>query len=267
MKPPRFILAASLWIAAPQASIAQTPPAVDPVIAAEKAAEHDDGRRTLRRLPANLGRGAIGVFHRDNLWLALIGGATAGTASTQDDAVRDAIAGDSNWSQTFETAGGPLYSSIFVAGMFTAGRLSHSNRFRALTYDLLEAAVVDFTYASVLKVSVRRERPDGHNNQSFPSAHTSHAFAMATVAQQYYGWKVGVPAYLFAGTMGVSRLRQNKHWLSDVMAGATLGYIVGRTVVRVNSRPLAARVGRQAEWNLAPIVARHAGGLQLGVAF
>jgi membrane-associated phospholipid phosphatase len=78
-------------------------------------------------------------------------------------------------------------------------------------------------------------------------------------------WKVGVPSYALAGLVGASRLSQNKHYLSDVVAGATLGYIVGRTVVRVNNRPLPP--GRHVVWNLSPILARDARGMRLTVLF
>ena len=76
---------------------------------------------------------------------------------------------------------------------------------------------------------------------SFPSGHTSAAFAWATVANAHYGPKVGIPSYLVASAIGASRLVKDKHYLSDVLAGATLGYIVGRTVVRENGEPLARR--------------------------
>ena len=48
----------------------------------------------------------------------------------------------------------------------------------------------------------------------------------------HYYPKTWIPAYLTAGLIGASRLEKNNHYLSDIMAGATLGYIVGRTVVR-----------------------------------
>ena len=99
--------------------------------------------------------------------------------------------------------------------------------------DMLDAFVVNGVYTLVLKAAVRRERPNEQDNKAFPSGHTSNAFALAAVAERHYGWKAGVPAYLLASAVGVSRLQRNKHHLSDVVAGAALGYIVGRTVVRV----------------------------------
>jgi membrane-associated phospholipid phosphatase len=227
----------------------------------------EDGRRTVRRLPANLLRGAIGVVSSDNIPAFLVGGVAAASSSFLDKDTRQAATGQLSWSDTFETAGGPVYSTVFVAGMFTAGRLSSSGRFRAMTYDMLDAAIVNFTYTEVLKVAVGRERPNGEDNQSFPSGHTSQAFAMASVAQQHYGWKIGVPAYALAGLMGVSRIHEDKHWLSDVVAGAGLGYIVGLTVVRVNSRSVERLAGGGATLSVAPIVARHARGMQMSVTF
>jgi len=244
---------------------------VDPAAPASQeqgaAAHRDDGHRSMGQLPRNLGRGLIGVFNADNLGPLLVGGVASSTASFFDADTKQAAVGHLAWSDTFETAGGPLYSTLFVAGMFTAGRFTGGPRFRAMTYDMLDAAVVNFTYTQILKVTVGRERPDGSDNQSFPSGHTSQAFAMASVAQQHYGWKIGVPAYALAGLMGASRIHEDKHWLSDVVAGAALGYIAGRTVVRVNSRPLERLASGGATLSVSPIVSRHARGLQMSMVF
>jgi membrane-associated phospholipid phosphatase len=65
--------------------------------------------------------------------------------------------------------------------------------------------------------------------------------------------------------VGVSRIREDKHWLSDVVAGAGLGWVVGRTVVRVNSRLLERAAGPT--WAVSPIVARRARGARVSVTF
>jgi len=115
----------------------------------------------------------------------------------------------------------------------------------------------------VLKLAVGRERPNGQDNKSFPSGHTSNAFAMAAVAERHYGWKLGVPAYVLAGVMGASRLHQDKHWLSDVVAGATLGYIVGRTVVKQDG---GTTHGRKTRFQLVPSAPPSGAGVGAGVS-
>jgi membrane-associated phospholipid phosphatase len=150
--------------------------------------------------------------------------------------------------------------------MFTAGRFSDHARFRAMTYDMLDAVIVNFGYSQVIKVAVGRERPNGENDQSFPSGHASNAFAIAAVAERHYGWKIGVPGYILAGVVGASRIQQDKHYVSDVVAGATLGYIVGRTVVRVNSRPLG-KGARAASLQVSPIVGWRTRGVRLVATF
>jgi membrane-associated phospholipid phosphatase len=236
-------------------------------VSSNEAVPRGDGRRTIRRLPANLGRSVIGVFHRDSLGPFLAGGAATAVGSLADDEVTDSInSSGSGWGNSLETAGGPIWGSLFTAAMFTAGRFSNHAHFRAMTYDMVDAVVCNFGYAEAIKYAVRRERPNGDNNQSFPSGHASNAFTIATVVERHYGWKLGVPAYVIAGVVGASRIQQDKHYVSDVVAGATLGYIVGRTVVRVNSSPVD-KGARGASLQVSPLVGRRTRGLQLVATF
>ena len=80
----------------------------------------------------------------------------------------------------------------------------------------------------VIKKATGRLRPNGENRRSFPSGHTSGSFAVAAVVDELYGEKAGAPAFLIAGLVGVHRIHDNEHWLTDVIAGAALGTIVGR---------------------------------------
>jgi Membrane-associated phospholipid phosphatase len=74
-----------------------------------------------------------------------------------------------------------------------------------------------------LATAVHRERPNGANDLSFPSGHASSAFTTAGSLAYAYGWKVGLPAYLAATTISLSRVNENVHWMSDVVAGAAIG--------------------------------------------
>jgi membrane-associated phospholipid phosphatase len=201
----------------------------------------DDGRRTLSAFPKNLGRNFVGVFSGQNLVPFVFGAAATVTASAFDGSARDALQGSCpSCGSTGATMGGGAVVP-FVGAMFVAGRFAPQGRFRAATYDFAQAMIVNGAYTSLLKYTVHRDRPDGSNSLSFPSGHTSTAFSLAAVADRHYGWKVGVPAYLLASGIGLSRIEKDKHYLSDVLAGATLGIIVGRTVARVDGGPAAKK--------------------------
>lgn len=70
---------------------------------------------------------------------------------------------------------------------------------------------------------------------SFPSGHTSEAFAIATVfATQYRDIKaVPIISYSIASLVGISRLTEHEHWTSDVFVGALFGYAAGKQVTSV----------------------------------
>ena len=75
----------------------------------------------------------------------------------------------------------------------------------------------------LLKAVVREKRPDGHGHDSFPSGHTSMAFAMAGVLAQQRGFG-GAAWYVPAAAIGWSRVRLRRHRFVDVLAGAAIGY-------------------------------------------
>lgn len=81
---------------------------------------------------------------------------------------------------------------------------------------------------------IQRNRPTGRNYLSFPSGHASSSFATASSLAYAYGWKVGVPAYAAASFVAISRVNENIHWFSDVVAGATLGIFWGRASAAIN---------------------------------
>lgn len=96
----------------------------------------------------------------------------------------------------------------------------------------IEALLVTAGFTALIKGLANRERPDGSDRFSFPSGHTSTVFASAAVLGEFYGWKVGVPAYLLGVLTGVSRMSAGRHWLSDVTGGALIGIAVGQAYSR-----------------------------------
>ncbi|MEA2017866.1 MAG: phosphatase PAP2 family protein [Campylobacterota bacterium] len=80
-----------------------------------------------------------------------------------------------------------------------------------------------FGTTHVLKRTVKEERPNDGNDQSFPSGHTSASFQGATFIHQRYGLKYAIPAYIGATFVGYSRVYAEKHYTHDVVAGALIG--------------------------------------------
>ena len=233
--------AAPVTEASPTATVeAEKPAAPAPV----------DLRRTSHRFVPNLGRNIVGMFSRDNLVpFAIVVGATTAAIPFDDNVQRYFGGGERKaawWGDFADALGSPFVLTPMAIVLYGAGRLApHHQRFRNATYDIGQVFLVGAVYTTTLKYATQRERPDGSDNLSFPSGHTSNAFAWATVANHYYGLKVGIPSYAVATFIGIGRMEKNAHHLTDVVAGAGLGYLVGRTVTRRDSEPLPGTHARQ----------------------
>ena len=82
------------------------------------------------------------------------------------------------------------------------------------------------TYA--IKSLSQRQRPDGSNNYSFPSGHTSNSFLAAELINQIEGMPLSIPFYLLSINTALSRITDKKHFLSDVVFGAAIGISIGK---------------------------------------
>lgn len=127
------------------------------------------------------------------------------------------------------SAGGGWAQVGGALGTYALGRGTGNQHVQILGADLLRAQIVNTALTQGIKIAVQRTRPD-QGRFSFPSGHTSATFATATVLQRHYGWKVAVPAYGIATYVAGSRLQENKHYASDVIFGAAIGIVAGRTV-------------------------------------
>ena len=110
----------------------------------------------------------------------------------------------------------------------------------------------------LLKCTVCKERPDGSNHLSFPSAHTSCSFANAAFIQRRYGWKWGIPAYAVAAYVGWSRTYARRHDWWDVLAGAAIGagsaYIYTRPFARDHRLVISPLTDGTSFWVYASLV-------------
>ena len=134
---------------------------------------------------------------------------------------------------------GDLYGGIWSAWLLPVSIIITSKVVDESNRELLEklefatsALVANGITTIILKELIGRKRPNGSSNRSMPSGHTSHSFAVAAVANELYGHKVGTAAYLIAGLVAISRINDNDHYLSDVIVGAGLGTVIGRGFVK-----------------------------------
>jgi membrane-associated phospholipid phosphatase len=77
-----------------------------------------------------------------------------------------------------------------------------------------------------LKMTVPEERPDGDDNESFPSEHAAQCVAAAMIIEREYPGPVGALAYGLAGLVSMSRIEAKKHHPRDVIAGGLIGCAV-----------------------------------------
>ncbi len=166
-----------------------------------------------------------------------------------------------NWNRDISYAGIPLFLSSFIIKdqkkAFRSARFSFEKNFKTkidnytqfVPYPLIAALklagyegrsswlrlgasafaanAIMALAVNATKYSVKELRPDGSTHNSFPSGHTATAFVAATILHKEYGltrspW-FSIGGYALATATGVMRVLNNRHWISDVMAGAGIG--------------------------------------------
>ncbi len=165
----------------------------------------------------------------ENLILLGLGGSGAFGAHTVDSRVAEAAWGSGGFFGPGDRAGSALVQSAGAGLTYLAGRLFDAPAVSHLGADLIRAQIVSQSLTQGIKFTTTRRRPDG-TSLSLPSGHTSSAFATATVLQSHFGWKAGLPAYAVAAWVGASRVQMKRHYVSDVIAGAAIGLVAGRSV-------------------------------------
>lgn len=154
---------------------------------------------------------------------------------------------------------GGVYETYTLAALGAYGFLFKNEKIKTTTYLATQSYITAGLIGTLIKTLSGRERPSSYNpdhvgssmrfngpfaptgkdvngkrlNGSFPSGHTTVAFAAATVYAKEYADKPIVPiiAYTGATLIGLSRITENRHWTSDVFVGAALGYFCGKQVV------------------------------------
>ena len=219
----------------------------------------------IKRFPKDLARNFVALWSSDNFGPLLVGAVATAAAIPADQPITDYFSDATRW-QGFDRLGRQLGKSQVlgpaIGVSFLVSRATSDVQFQSLTYSLAQGFLVTNTVTDGLKILAGRERPDATSRYSFPSGHTSNSFMLATVVSRHYGWKAGATAYAFAAYVGASRLESRKHYLTDIIVGATLGYVVGLTV----SRDPAIRARRRVNWGVS-IPPGGGAALSVGIRF
>jgi hypothetical protein len=171
----------------------------------------------------------------NNIWLLSFAGAASIVMhnSGADDDIQKSVeshrAIDGFFSESLKTVGGP--GAHFAAtGLWYALAAQNNdtlNEERAWT--MMTALAINGLVTVGLKAARGNDTPNGHS-WAWPSGHTSSSFTVAAVLDEYYGPKVGIPAYALASLVAYRMVEEGDHWMSDAVFGAALGWAVGHSV-------------------------------------
>lgn len=156
--------------------------------------------------------------------LVVAGIATQGCTSQHFKDLRDAYVPTFDYSYDDYLQYAPAAAMLIMKACGVKGRSSWG---RMIVSDVFSVALMA-GIVNGLKYSVGTMRPDNSTRNSFPSGHTATAFMAAHMLHKEYGnvspW-ISVGGYTVAAVVGVSRQLNNRHWISDVLAGAGIGIL------------------------------------------
>ncbi|MBT5633601.1 MAG: phosphatase PAP2 family protein [Nitrospina sp.] len=197
-----------------------------------------------------------------------------------DDRIQNVVEDNRNsttddLSNFFEHFGNAFISLPALTGLYLYGRLGENYKMERTALLATESFLVTSLFTTVIKAGIGRARPDTtdsssstfsgpfSSNNSFPSGHTSTAFAIATVvAHEYEENPMMAPiSYGIASLTGLSRINDDQHWASDIFLGAALGYFTSKTILKLHSN----RKGRH--FSIYPRADHLGGGLVLSSRF
>ena len=120
------------------------------------------------------------------------------------------------------------YAPAAMVSDLTAVGIKGKHNFRDRTIIYATSQLISAAFVLPLKHIVKEERPDGSNKLSFPSGHTATAFSSAQFMFREYkdtNFWLSISGYSLAVFTGVYRTVNDKHWVSDVVAGAGFGIL------------------------------------------
>ncbi|MCJ7728364.1 MAG: phosphatase PAP2 family protein [Sedimentisphaerales bacterium] len=223
-----WIVCAGLVLAGSSAIQADSPP--------KKSLFIESARVDLLNLPRRIIEDSNATFMRaDNMTaLLLAGGASIAMHKTKADKnLNDnferhrAFKGFTD--ESLNVIGSPA-THFAVTGLWYALSAENKDEFnRNRAWTMMTALSVTGLTTLGLKAIRHNETPNG-KDWAWPSGHTASSFTVASVLDEFYGPGVGIPAYVLASLVAYRMMDTGDHWGSDVIFGATLGWVVGHTI-------------------------------------
>ncbi len=246
---------------------------------AEGLEEQGFGKRLLTDLGALAARPAH-LDGRDwrNLGLAAlaVGGTMALDSEIRDVVQRNRSASGDDVAKAIRPVGNLTGPALLLGGLWAGGALGGNPTLAAIGRDGVEASLFSVVLITpALKELVGRARPDEglgsttvdpfSSYQSFPSGEATQVFTIASVvaAHTENPWVEGV-AWGVAGLIGLERIYLDRHWASDVVAGALIGTGVGHWVAM---RHLRTTQNHTVAWVVVPMVGHGGAGVVGSVSF
>lgn len=173
-------------------------------------------------------------FDKDNLMLLLMaGGGSIALHDKADKKIARSFKNHQTLSRDIDLLvdglGNPGYHFAATGIWYLLAAYDKNEISKQRSWAMMRALGVTGLTTLMLKGIVNNHTPNG-KRFAWPSGHTSSSFCVAAVLNEFYGPKVGIPAYLGAGFVGYRMMDSGDHWASDVLFGAVLGYVVGKTV-------------------------------------
>ncbi|GET28237.1 phospholipid phosphatase [Prolixibacter sp. SD074] len=172
------------------------------------------------------------------------------------------------WNPNFHTTADNYLQyapAVITLGLSAAG-LKGRNDLLNQSLILAKSELLMTLVVQGIKRTSKVERPYGGVFTSFPSGHTAQAFLSATFLAKEYGhispW-ISVGGYVTAAGVGVLRMMNNKHWISDVLAGAGIGILSVEFVYLTHQH----RWGKKSNLVFAPTMYHKGGGVALAYTF
>ena len=241
---------------------------------------HLNGRYVVN-MGRNFGRIFISPLHwkgKDFLWLGGTIAATGLSMAFLDHSTREWVEDHQNTklmdaSQFMTHLGEAPFLLGLSAALYAGGEIFKADGPRRTGLLAIESYCITGIIVTGVKYLFARARPlsgEGpssihwfsfkNSQHAFPSGHAAAAFAVAAVfSGGSDNFLVGATSYGIASIVALSRVHNNEHWFSDVVAGSAIGYFIGKKVISLN------RPGKENKASLS--IGPAPGGLSLSLSF